>query len=150
MRLATSTESKKIFLTNDKRSKYGFLKAFIGMLFILYFLYALFFLDASDGLRFSDYFFVIYGSIMVSEYFLGPKIRYYEFTAEGIYQPQDLWRFEKRKFLSYEAMNEVLFVVGDYVFRNDEIEIRLPKESLKKEDVEFLEEQMQHHSTEAK
>ncbi len=76
-------------------------------------------------------------------YILTPKLmekfNYHVFTDRGILKPRYL-NLAEPKFLAYEDITHVNFVVGDYVFKNMEIEFRFPKELLNEKEIAFLEE----------
>lgn len=130
-------ETAKITLTNAEEPKKKTWQLFIYLVFAVYGLAMWFLKDDSIMLALGlghILFFIFY-------IFLRSNQNYYEFTQEGIYEPAQ-WKFSKRTFLAYDDIEEAVYVVGDYVFRNKKTEFRLPKELLKEEDVDYLEDKL--------
>jgi|GEM_PF-2584103 len=128
-------ESKKITLSNHVRSKYYKFLPVLGAIFILISLVLTVNAEESNP---SNYVSGLYGVMMLLQYYLKPKYYYFEFTSEGILKPQEIWCFEKRKLLKYDAIVEAFFVVGDFIFRNKDIEIRIPKELIGVQESTYL------------
>lgn len=132
---------RKIKLTNQVRSKYYKFLPVLGVVAVLIALLLGF--TSKDANNASTYIIGLYGLVNLFNYFTRPMHNYFEFTSKGIYKPQEFWCFEKRDFLAYDAVEEAVFLVGDYVFRNAEVEFRIPKEMMFATDIEFLEDQLQ-------
>lgn len=72
---------------------------------------------------------------------LKAKTEYVIFKENGISYPSQ-YIFPKQKFLAYKDISEAKYIVGDFIFRNKDHEIRLAKEFLNEEDVNFLQEKL--------
>jgi len=129
--------SKKITLINAENQKGKRYSDYYNLLFFAFGFLLWYFKDDLLMLGLS----LVHLLFFISSIYLGPSKNYYEFTDKGIYEPPS-WQLSKRKYLAYEEIQEAIFVVGDYVFRNKHLEIRLPKELVKEQDVPFLEEKL--------
>lgn len=137
----SSKEQKKLvnkgFKIHLEKNKNKNVQYYIGIAFILLGSTSL----LSDISNIMSWY-IVFGVLYLVSPKLSEKYNYSLFTEEGLLQPR-YFNLAKPKFLAYQDITFIAYIVGDYVFRNSEVEFRFPKELLNQKEIDFLEEQMQ-------
>lgn len=85
---------------------------------------------------------VAIGLLYIAEPFWKRNTNYITFTEDYIEYPSGKLFGKAKKQLNYKDIEQAVYLVGDFIFRNKEQEVRLVKEFLKEEDIRFLEEKL--------
>lgn len=85
---------------------------------------------------------VAIGLLYMAEPFWRRNTNYITFTEDHIEYPSGKLFGKAKKQLYYKDIEQAVYLVGDFIFRNKEQEVRLIKEFLQEEDIRFLEEKL--------
>ncbi len=85
---------------------------------------------------------IVMGVIFLTSPAFRQKYNVVSFTEDHIEYPSGKLFGKAKKQLYYKDIEQAVYLVGDFIFRNKEQEVRLAKEFLKEEDIRFLEEKL--------
>lgn len=117
----------------DKTGEDSNVHIYIGVFFILFGLTSLHG-DISEVMGL----FTVAGILYILSPQISQLLNYYKFTANGILKIR-FFNLIKSNFLAYKDIENAYFVANEYVFKNEDLEFRFPKELLNQKEIDYLE-----------